>query len=422
MDAKDAKKNMKTSARQINPMRHSHLVGLAIIFAISPFTCLEASPFIEGGARCWTADEYIAKEPVDQASIAQIKKVEAIITKIGSIPNITPPLVICDKQEINAHVTDRNGPLQITTGMLKILGSDDNMIAALVGHEIAHLTLNHSALRQSEDPTFRLDAGNIAQDVLNEYQDYDKANYAYNFVYMGERAAFIRMQESEADARGIEFASKAGFNPEGANQLFSLVLKKTGGAYAGFFDDHPGFAERIVESGTRIEDESFDQAASGLASQQKWPGLNATIKRWLNVLPFSPNAWYYSAILHQKDKSRELEDLENTFTYSQPSLSKQQVQIDQAMLTMCIDLYSQEYIVESANCSRNLSDSNKDQFNKSTFRGVLIVGNNEPAPIKLTFIKNKDGGEVITNGDWPNIKNNTETPAWKPIRFEQQKR
>jgi len=413
---------MNSLSCQFHSNKLGHLVGLALILLIWPFTDLEAVPLIQNGANCMSADDFMAKNPTDQAKIAQIRQIEDIIIKVGSIPNITPPLAICETRDQigrGAFVTNRNEPLRMTTGMLKILGSDADMIAALVGHEIAHLTLNHLRLEQSEEPTFIADANNVAQATMNQNANIDDARKSFSIIYYGERAAFIRTQESEADDRGIEFASKAGFDPEGARKLFSIVFNKIGGAYAGFFDDHPGLAERFVESGTRIEDERFDQVAASLVIQKKWKDLNSTIQRWIKVLPRSPNAWYYAAKLHHDLKSEELSNLENTFTYSEPSLSKMQNQIDHAWITMCIDLYTQDYIVESANCSRALNDVNKKIFNQVTFRGILIVGANDPAPIKLSFITDDYRGKVITNGDWPNIRYGPATPAWKPVRFDQ---
>lgn len=414
---------MKSNTSQINFIRHGHLVGFALILALLPFTSLEASPFIENGAQCWLAEEYVAKGGIDQAGVVQVREIQKIIQKVGSIPNITPPLAICDTQEQlgnGAYVTNRREPLRLTTGMLKILGADEDMMAAIIGHEISHLSLRHIELRQSKNPIFQSDANSVAQATINQYGDIDMAKYNFAVVYLGERNAFIRNQEAEADDRGIEFASKAGFNPEGARKLFSIVFEKGGKGYSTFFDDHPGLIERFIESGVRTQDESFDQVASKLASQQKWGELNATIKRWLNALPYSPNAWYYAAKLHNGVKSKELEDLENTFTYLQPALSKRQIEIDQAMLTMCVDLYSQGYALESANCSRGLSDSGREQFNKQTFRGILILGPNSPAPIRFALITDKDKGNLITNGDWPNLVNSAEIPAWKPIRFKPQ--
>ena len=371
---------------------------LGLLGALLPQS-LMAAPFIENGARCWLADEYIATKNDDHPLIAQIKVLQDVIQKIGAIPNITPPLAICESSKLNmgAYVGRRDGPLRIETAMLKLLGNDQSMMGALVGHEIAHLALGHNVKQAQMDVLIRNDA--------------NEADYS------GELMAYSRQLESEADDLGIQFASKSGYTLDGEEKLLSALLNAGVEAFAHFSSDHPGIVERHLRTYVRVEDEQFDQSAAKYLQDKQWSLLNKSVNQWLRILPKSPNAWYYVAILRSKNKARVLEALENTFTYSEPSLSKFQPEIDKANMEMCRDLYSQNYVLQSAYCSNRLNSVDKEKFKQGTFHGYLFVGEIEPTPLRLDFIREQDGEHKITNGDWPENKITSVTPAWKPVRF-----
>jgi predicted Zn-dependent protease len=343
--------------------------------------------------------EYIATKNDDRSLTAQFRKIEAVIIKIGSISKIKPPLAICETEEPNAYVTKRDEPLRVTTRMLKMLGDDQDIMAALVGHEIAHLALGHMVKKAQMDVLIRNDANGAGYKVWSS------------------RAAYSRQVESEADDLGIQFASKSGYALDGEEKLLSALLNAGVEAFAHFSSDHPGIVERHLLTYVRVEDEQFDQAAAKYLQDKQWSLLNKSVNQWLRILPKSPNAWYYVAKLRTKNKAKVLEALENTFTYSEPSLSKFQPEIDKAYMEMCRDLYSQGNVLQSAYCSNRLNPVDKEKFKQGTFHGYLFVGETEPTPLRLDFIREQDGEHKITNGDWPENKITSVTPAWKPVRF-----
>ena len=104
--------------------------------------------------------------------------------------------------------------------MLDILGTDVHMAAALIGHELAHLRLDHGAEHRDKPPSHEL--------------DFDSARYR-------------RDNEREADYLGIIWAVEAGYDPEGAVRLRDNPRRKSG-ACRGYCVTHPLSIERIIKA------------------------------------------------------------------------------------------------------------------------------------------------------------------------------
>lgn len=104
--------------------------------------------------------------------------------------------------------------------MLDMLGTDVHMVAALIGHELAHLRLDHGAEHRGKPSRHE--------------QDVDSARYR-------------RDNEREADYLGIIWAVEAGYDPEGAVRLRDNPIRKRG-ACRGYCITHPLSVERIMKS------------------------------------------------------------------------------------------------------------------------------------------------------------------------------
>ncbi len=108
----------------------------------------------------------------------------------------------------------------INFAMLDMLGLDVHMAAALIGHELGHLKLNHGDDHKK----------NSRADIRNA------ANTKYS-----------RDNEREADYLGAIWAVEAGYDPAGAVRLQELLYKKTKHLKGGFSGSHPSSIERITK-------------------------------------------------------------------------------------------------------------------------------------------------------------------------------
>lgn len=178
-----------------------------------------------------------------------VLKLYEVKNNIANKAGIYPKFLISDSQEINAYATWQNGqPVTIfTLGILNKIGDDYDSLAAVVGHEFSHLTLQHAKSSQTTSVIVELLAGlaMIAIDSSyrgaynNPYRDLYKTglNVAANLTL----ASYSRSEELEADAQGVRYMVAAGYSAEGAVRLQEKIIP----ASASFFSSHPSSSSRI---------------------------------------------------------------------------------------------------------------------------------------------------------------------------------
>lgn len=187
----------------------------------------------------------------DELTVAQISAVYKAKEGIRTTTNKQVQFQICADQVPNAFAASRNGSdwIGITAGMVKFINGDQDLAAALIGHEYAHHLRGHATTSAVRDTILDIVAAiaGIAIDVITQ----DKFGfYGFGQGISGTASAlatskFDRDQEREADEDAIDYMTKAGFNPDGAVRLFQRFAQVDGGDGGWFFDSHPGSTERV---------------------------------------------------------------------------------------------------------------------------------------------------------------------------------
>ena len=158
-------------------------------------------------------------------------------------------ITILDSPAVNAFALP-SGRLYVTRGLLA-LANDTSEIAAVLAHEIAHVTLRHANARSELALRSQL-VSRVVSDVLN-----DPAAGATLLDQSRVRiAGFSRAQELEADQVGIRTLAKAGYDPHAASRFLNslgrngeLALAAADGGRkpaADMLSSHPGTPERIA--------------------------------------------------------------------------------------------------------------------------------------------------------------------------------
>jgi len=156
-------------------------------------------------------------------------KLERMVAKaIGALtldpgnPSQTFRITILNSPNVNAFALP-GGYLYVTRGLLA-LANDSAELAAVISHEMAHVTANHGIQRQQREAEELL-ASKVVSDVLNGDQDAKLA------LIRGKLrlAQFSRNQELEADALGIRALGRAGYDTFAAPRFLQSM-----GAYADF--------------------------------------------------------------------------------------------------------------------------------------------------------------------------------------------
>lgn len=154
-------------------------------------------------------------------------------------------LAIFEQEAINAFAMP-GGKIGVLSGILKVTENQDQL-ATVIGHEIAHVTAGHSSSRAGRDDLTRVGI-NAAAIILGG--GYSGATYTAQQALaagaqFGISLPYKRGQESEADVIGLEYMAKAGFDPRESVPLWQRMDAGAENRPAEFLSTHPASETRI---------------------------------------------------------------------------------------------------------------------------------------------------------------------------------
>lgn len=167
------------------------------------------------------------------------------LAKVGHRPNLPYTFKVVNDSSPNAFAMP-GGNIAITRGLLVALESEAQL-AAVLGHELGHVTARHSVQNLQRGILL-----NMGLQVLS----YGSSGTSYSILarQAGQVAGAIldssysREEEREADRLGIDYMVKAQYSPKGAVELQELLAKKSDEGESqwlqGLFRTHPFSQER----------------------------------------------------------------------------------------------------------------------------------------------------------------------------------
>jgi predicted Zn-dependent protease len=188
--------------------------------------------------------------------------VAALGKKIGALshqPNLAYSIQVLDSPVVNAFAVP-GGYVYLTRGILAYL-NDEAELAGVVAHEIGHIAARHSAQQYSKAQFAQLGLGlgSALSKTFRKYAGVAQAGVGLLFL------SFSRSDEREADALGVEYSAKAGYDSNHMANLFdSLERLNPGegqGGLPGWFSTHPNPENRIaaIRRDTQVWREKIQQ-------------------------------------------------------------------------------------------------------------------------------------------------------------------
>lgn len=153
---------------------------------------------------------------------------------------------VVQSPEVNAFCIP-GGKVVVYSGILPVTKDDDGL-AVVMGHEIAHAIADHGNERLSQQLAVQLGGVSLAVALQKQPElTQQVANTAFGIGSTLGILAYSRQHELEADKLGLIFMAMAGYNPERALSFWTDMSKSGSGAPPEFLSTHPSDARRIKQ-------------------------------------------------------------------------------------------------------------------------------------------------------------------------------
>jgi predicted Zn-dependent protease len=190
------------------------------------------------------------KDPVSKNRSYQ-KMIERIGKRITDVAKVDVPgtdweFVVFDKSEPNAFAMP-GGKVGVNAGLIELANENEDEIAAVIGHEVAHVAKRHSNKRMSQGVGVAL-GGILLDTAMRNKNSSDRAlaRGAYGLGATGGAVLpFSRSQEREADDLGLIYSAKAGYDPRASIRFWQKMISQSRRKMPQFLSTHPDSGKRI---------------------------------------------------------------------------------------------------------------------------------------------------------------------------------
>ncbi|MBJ7573726.1 M48 family metallopeptidase [Luteimonas sp. MC1828] len=183
------------------------------------------------------AQRLIAKVPEVEAALAAENGQQAPGFSAGFEWDVN----VIQSEQANAFCLP-GGKMAVYTGLVPVAQNDDAM-AVVMGHEIAHALLRHGAQRMAQQKLTQVGQMAGAMSGMDpQQQQMVMAAMGYGYLL-----PYARKHETEADVVGLMLAAAACYDPQEAVPLWERMSAASGGQAP------PEFSSTHPNPGTRIE-------------------------------------------------------------------------------------------------------------------------------------------------------------------------
>ncbi len=227
--------------------------------------------------------EIIEEMPVypDPELGAYVNEVGQRVAKASHRPHLDYHFTVLDSSQVNAFALP-GGYIYITRGLLAYLNSEAEL-AAVLGHEVGHVTARHSVRQHSAATT-----ASLAGAILGATTGVSGSQDLFNVLGDAMLKGYGRGHELESDRLGAQYLARTGYDPQAMlevigvlknQELFEQQAAREEGrqprVYHGVFSSHPENDTRLQEvvneanqlktaSASRLDRERFLRYLDGL--------------------------------------------------------------------------------------------------------------------------------------------------------------
>lgn len=167
------------------------------------------------------------------------------IASVSHRPTLPWTFTIVDVPAVNAFALP-GGYIYVTRGLLSHLG-DESELAGVLGHEVAHVTARHASQQYTRSAGGSLGVllASIFVPGVRPFSDLASAGLGTFFLKYG------RDDELESDRLGVEYASKAGWDPDSVPRFLETLSRLDAMSERGvpnWLSTHPDPGSRVVKA------------------------------------------------------------------------------------------------------------------------------------------------------------------------------
>lgn len=221
----------------------------------------------------------------DEELAAYVRRIGQRMADVSHRPDLEYNFYVIDSPEINAFALP-GGYVYVNRGLLTYMNSEADL-AAVLAHEIGHITARHAVQQQARGALARgaAVAGGIVAGIAtgSGYAANQISEVASIWAQTG-LSGFGREQELEADSLAAEYLVNAGYDPAAMIDVITVLKNQEdfnrrvtggGGTYHGLFATHPRNDRRLQQAiaqvgqldenaATEVDNETFRESIDGL--------------------------------------------------------------------------------------------------------------------------------------------------------------
>ena len=151
---------------------------------------------------------------------------------------------VFEDEAINAFAMP-GGKIGVFTGIFKVATTQDEL-AAVIGHEVAHVTRDHS-LERANRSAITQGAAVFGSEIVDATYGVETTDLMVMGAELGLLRPYGRSQESEADLVGLDYMAAAGFDPRASIALWTNMGRESPAGPPEWMSTHPSGDSRIAE-------------------------------------------------------------------------------------------------------------------------------------------------------------------------------
>jgi predicted Zn-dependent protease len=192
---------------------------------------------------------------VDTATVKKLFEIKERIEKAANIYGVE--LLIASGDSPNAFSgPSKTGPVVgVNLAMIRLIGTDWDELAAVFGHEYAHIAQSHSGVRQMREQARQGASGTLG--VRLGAAEVPKGGTIADELTATVTTASSRDDERDADSLGLRYMVIAGFDPHGAIRLWERMSAAGDEPLLPFLSNHPMRTERIENMKNLVASRNF---------------------------------------------------------------------------------------------------------------------------------------------------------------------